>query len=170
MIVGMYADGGISAGGKAEFGAWAYCLIDAEGKFVEWDYGVLLPACHGLAHVECNAAEFYAFLRGLEALPDGWSGKVYSDSQNTLNRFFQGWQMNGIPENWKMRMTLLERLGTLEPILLAGHPTAKQLLQGWRQKGTKRYPVSKYNVWCDRQCGQCIQAHREGRPPRVVII
>lgn len=165
-IVAMYADGGISQAGKAPFGAWAYCLVDEAGEYVECDYGLLLPAAHGLEYVECNAAEFYAFLRGLEALAEyageTYAGNVCSDSQNTLNRFFGDWRCNGIPIDWIARrnaLLLRFRFARLTPVLLAGHPTKAQLQEG--KKG--EFPVSKHNVWCDRQCGEVIRAHKADR-------
>jgi ribonuclease HI len=166
MIAAMYSDAGISGTGLSEFGAWAYYIHDENGAHVESNQGILLPASHGMTLVGNNTCEFYAFLKGLEALPEGWSGPVYSDSKNTLMRFFAGWQCNGIPDDWiRRKACTLHRLGALDPFLLAGHPSKDELKQGYSDRRSTRLPVSKYNVWCDKTCCELIRAHKAGRTP-----
>jgi hypothetical protein len=105
-----------------------------------------------------NHTEFIAATLALEAMPEGWSGKLCSDSQITLGRLFENWKIKNLPKNVYVRgLAALEKLGTVEPILLQGHPTKADLLRGI---GAKRgYPVSIFNVWCDEECGRQAKAY-----------
>jgi hypothetical protein len=68
-----------------------------------------------------------------------------------LGRVFKGWRTRNLPRNIIARsITAVHRLGTIETVLLQGHPTKKDLACGF---GAKRgFPVSIHNVWCDDGC------------------
>ncbi len=171
-IISMYADGGVIGPNPSMLGGtWAYCLVDMQGLRIQTDSGIILPAparVHpsgfhdyevGTKAVECNQSEFYAFLRGLRSLPDGWSGNIYSDSKNTIGRFFHGYGMSGIPDRWQqMAIEQVRRLGKLCPILLDGHPTRAQLLAGIGKRGQ---PVSEHNCWCDQECTRLAELRKK---------
>ena len=92
-------------------------------------------------------------IKGMESLPHDWNGTVLSDSQITLGRVFLGWKWNNVPA-WVHRRfqsvrARLVNYEAFEHVLLAGHPTRKQLEAGVGRHG---YRVSIHNVWCDEAC------------------
>jgi hypothetical protein len=93
-----------------------------------------------------------ALVTGLEALPEGWTGSVFSDSQISLGRLFWGWKQVGIPAwLWQRGAAALQRLDlpNIDPHLLDGHPTAAQLSAGIGKRG---HGCSRWNVYADRMC------------------
>lgn len=152
-IIAVYADGGVIGRNPSEIGGtWAWCHVDADGEYIQCASGVIRPAQIGLPAVTNNVTEFAALARALRALPDGWSGEVYSDSRITLGRFFEGWKLEGIPENWHDCVQRhIRRLGELNWTLLDGHPTQAQLATGIGKRGN---PVSRHNAWCDKECNR----------------
>lgn len=97
-VVATYSDGGcITCPVTRKFnpspvgGTWASCHVNARGERVWTASGVITAVRvhrYGLAGVTNNLTEYAAVLAALAGLPDGWSGRVYSDSKNTLGRFF----------------------------------------------------------------------------------
>lgn len=168
-VVAVYADGGCILRNPSPIGGtWAACHVDAEGKRVSQSSGVILPLDAGCGEVSNNQSEFYALLMGLEALPDGWSGQVCSDSRVTLLRFCHSAKLNGIVWSWQRRLgAVLSRLGKLEPVQLDGHPTKAQLINGVGKRGQK---VSEHNVWCDLKCSMLARGFLldyDARPDRA---
>jgi hypothetical protein len=177
-ITHVYADGGLLGPNAKETGcvtggvyAWRHVcqehlvpdVVIAEGS------GYLSPSAFfplGLAHctviprpgISSNLAELVAILAGLEALPDGWSGTVASDSHFVLLYWLFGkgtWAT--VPREQAERTARqLERLGPLIPLHLSGHPTQYELTAGFSKKGR---PVSEHNVWCDDRCQQLRQSY-----------
>ncbi len=156
--VAVYADGGVILSNPSAIGGtWATCHVDASGARIWEASGVILPADVGMPFVSNNQSEFYALLMGLEAVPDGWSGRACSDSSITLARFFRMGKLNGIPFDWRARLSnVLGRLGRVESVLLDGHPTRAQLAAGIGRNG---HPVSAHNCWCDRRCTEEARRH-----------
>jgi len=146
----VYADGGcVLVNPSPHGGTWAWCHVTA-GERVRESGGTVTPAEIGMGKVSNNQTEFLALLLCLEALPDGWSGRVFTDSGVTLGRFRDGDKTKGIPAPWVRRLNAVRhRLGRLEYVLLGGHPSKKELAAGVRKDGK---PVSEHNVWCDREC------------------
>lgn len=160
-IVAVYADGGVIERNPSPYGGtWAYCHIDKEGNWVRGKGGVIkVPGTSN------NVSEFVAIVEGLDALPDGWSGTLYSDSQVSLGRFFSGWALKGIPRQLIDRGgVVLRRMGHIEPVLLQGHPTRAELERGIGNK--HGYPVSRWNCWCDRTCTKLAREYMQ--PLRLV--
>lgn len=154
-VIAVYADGGlIHSNPSTTGGTWATCHVDADGERVWSRSGVILADAADplFAEVGNNQCEFYALLNGLEALPDGWSGTVYTDSLLTIRRFrdLERTGLAGIPNDWRRRAAVtLGRLGQLAYVLLDGHPTRVQLAAGVGKRGN---PVSEHNVFCDKAC------------------
>lgn len=162
MIVGAYADGGIIGRNPSPIGGtFAWCHVDEAGERVRVGSGMVLPGDGDLPDlITNNVTEFAALVCCLEALPDGWSGPVHSDSRVTLWRLFHGWKMTGVP--WSLvsfGSRALCRLGTLTPVLLDGHPTKAQLAAGVGKRGG---PVSPFNVWCDTECQRLAASTTKG--------
>jgi ribonuclease HI len=169
-IRAVYADGGVIRKNPSLFGGtWAWCAVatdlrvveDATEHIVASESGLLLPARVGVELVSNNHAEYFALAKALRALPEGWSGTVYSDSAITLGRFFSGWRNENLPEAWvQWSARLVARLGAVEWVLLDGHPTRAQLASGLGKRGN---PCSTFNVWCDVACSLEARAFTEAR-------
>lgn len=159
-IIAVYADGGVIGVNPSPIGGtWAWCHVDATETRIACDSGVTLPrpTCPLITN---NLTEMIALVRGLSALPEGWSGAVYSDSQITLGRLFEGWKLNNIPLVLaRQAQEALRRLDLANTyyVLLDGHPTRAQLLAGAGKRGN---PVSEHNVWCDQACGKAAKAYQ----------
>ena len=153
-ITAVYADGGVIGANPSPIGGtWAYVHVDAGGVVVARDSAVVTPR-PSVPLITNNLTEMIALVRALAALPAGWAGHVYSDSQITLGRLFLGWKMQGIPPVLiKQGAAALERLDIphIRWTLLDGHPTKAQLLAGVGKRGN---PVSVHNVTCDQECGR----------------
>jgi ribonuclease HI len=164
-IIAVYADGGI-IGRNPSFdgGTWAWCHINAAGERIKEDSGTVCSygeAGFASQAVTNNYTEMLALVNGLAALPAGWSGTVYSDSNITLGRLFRGWKWTGIPkwliERAELALKNLD-LPNVKAVLLDGHPTKAQLAAGVGKRGN---PVSEHNVWCDKECGRQADKYRE---------
>lgn len=151
-VTAIYADGGVIQINPSPIGGtWAFCHVNAANQRIRTASGVVLPrsSCPLITN---NLTEMIALVKGLEALPDGWAGVVYSDSQITLGRLFEGWKMSGIPPVLIRQGTAaMARLdwANCNYVLLDGHPTKAQLLAG---RGKRGAPVSEHNVFCDKAC------------------
>jgi ribonuclease HI len=158
-ILAVYADGGvIGRNPSAEGGTWAWCHVNTSRLVVPVVSVCIVASGKGYLHprdaqtekVTNNQTEYWALLQCLKALPDGWSGPVYSDSAITLGRFGNGWKHDGIPGLWEVEMhEARQRLGKLTWNLLDGHPTRAQLEAG---KGKRGGAVSVFNAWADARC------------------
>lgn len=151
----LYCDGGvISANPSIIGGTWAVRLLEA-GAVVLESSGVITPAQAKLPSITNNLTEMAALVKGLSLLPANWRGTIYSDSQVTLGRAFEGWKWNNIPaclyECFGKQAARLMHWKEIQYVLLDGHPTKAQLESG---KGKRGHPVSEHNVWCDHACGQ----------------
>lgn len=151
MVYSLYSDGGtIGRNPSGTGGVWAWCHVDRNGERIQEKSGVLLPGDVKKATVSNNAAELYALLRGLRALPDGWKGTVYCDSKIALGWVFKGWKQDKIPAHWRPHVKRARmRLGEVKTVLLKGHPFPDELKAGKAKNGR---PVSIHNVWCDEAC------------------
>lgn len=151
---GLYADGGVIFKNPSPYGGtWAFCLVK-DNEIISSGSGIILPSEFGGKPVTNNVSEMYAVIKGLESLPENWSGIVYSDSQVTLGRVFGVFKsFDGIPHS--LRIALYNAKGRLSNkhkighILVAGHPTKKELASGTGKNGNI---VSRFNVWCDKEC------------------
>lgn len=152
MIVAIYTDGGVIGKNPSKLGGtWAWCGIDEQDQHVWSDSGVLKTQPN-LKLVTNNHMEQIAIVKALEAMPDGWSGKLHSDSMIALRRVFRRARTRNLPPCIKRRAEeAVARLGKIEAVLLNGHPTKAQLACGIGHGGL---PVSKWNCWCDAECNR----------------
>lgn len=152
-IVVIYTDGATIGRNPSQVGgAWAWCGCDVFGKRVVENSGIVLRTRKypELSHyVSNNHMEFYAVGNALSYLPDGWSGKVITDSMVNISRFRNAGQRK-LPKNtpyhwvhwfWKH----LSRLGKVEAIWVKGHS------------------IHKHNNWCDAECLRVIEAWQKER-------
>ena len=182
----LFTDGGcIGRNPTRHGGTWAWARVkvqptgfEAPGEVgVEDDeYGLILPKRHvpkltarppeslvirlwEVDSVESNQSELMALARGIDALPDGWSGRICADNENALRRLVNGIRPSAnIPDAVRDRFyAARDRLGDIEPVLMAGHPSAEDLRLGYvvktRGDGSHvTYPVSPWNVYVDSLC------------------
>jgi ribonuclease HI len=157
----LYADGGVISRNPSPIGGtWAWCLVQTDGDNegqMRTGSGVI-PATEGYGgSVSNNVSELVAAVSALESVPAFWRGTLCSDSQVTLGRLFLGWPLRGVPEPLvkrlrRVQLRLQDDLEHVRSQLLQGHPTKADLERG---AGAKRgLPVSQWNVWCDRRCGE----------------
>lgn len=151
--IALYTDGGcIGANPSRIGGTWAYCLVNAAGERIVNASGVITPAQAHLPAVTNNLTELLALVYGLERLPQGWAGTVYSDSQVSLQRVFEAAKLKNVPPWLVERLQALQKSGKLAAmsyVLLDGHPTKAELLAG---RGKGGHPVSEHNVFVDWLC------------------
>lgn len=165
-VVAVYTDGGVIRRNPSPYGGtWAWIGVNGLNDPVAGASGVLpapvdiLDPYTGVVSskpVGNNVAEFLAVVEALEALPRGWSGYVYSDSEITLRRIFgdppAAWRY--LPaEVAKRCYRALCKLSHIVPVLVSGHPNKAELAAGHTLDGRKRL-VSAHNVAADRLCRQ----------------
>jgi hypothetical protein len=168
-ITHAFSDGGVLLRNPSPIGGtWAIRLVSAAGECVASAAGIILtrqeilscpssyePFVHDVDEVENNSTEAHAIAEALSRLPDGWSGTFCSDSENAL-----GWAFGNVPLRSVMRATRdlylrhRRRLGSIKPVLLAGHPSEREIQAGYKinQRSGRSYPVSVHNRECDRAC------------------
>ena len=151
----LYCDGGVIGRNPSELGGtWAFCIVENNVRKVE-SSGYITPDMAVTEVITNNLTEMLALLKGLAELPKDWSGTVYSDSQVTLGRAFEGWKWKNIPmwmhATYQEQRARLVNWDRIEYTLLQGHPTRAELSRGI---GSRGYPVSIHNQWCDKRCGE----------------
>ncbi len=161
--VALYTDGGVIGQNPSPIGGtWAWCMVNADGTRTRHAYGSVTPADLGTPTVSNNHTELLALVLGLEALPAGWTGTVYSDSWVSLQRVFLAAKLANVPPWLVERLQTLQKSGALKQMaytLLDGHPTRAELAAGIGKRG---HPVSIHNVWCDQQCGAIARERQQG--------
>jgi ribonuclease HI len=156
-VAAIYADGGVILKNPSPIGGtWAHCFVDEHDERFIRAGGVVPPTGGWL--ITNNHMEQIAIILALEAMPAGWSGMVCSDSKIALGRVFEGWSGRNLPNNVARRSALaVARLGKIELVLLQGHPTKLDLERGIGARSGR--PVSKHNVWCDKECSRQAQRY-----------
>ncbi len=155
----LYADGGVIGRNPSKLGGtWAFRVLDNR-KVVDEQVGTITPEAAKMPAITNNLTEMLAVVRGLASLPEDWVGTVFSDSQITLGRIFEGWKWTGIPlwlhHEYQAARKRLIHWDYIKYVRLDGHPTVAQLVEG---KGKRGGPVSEMNVWCDKACGYAAKA------------
>ena len=146
--------GTLGVNGKAKAVSWAYCFVDSRNNLItskvdmNWE---LKTSPQG---------EVLAIIEALEALPVGWSGKVWSDCLYALKVVFKTdywdgyiWSDKKLNPKLKKRRDVLWRkydgFKDFEIELLSGHPNKKELEAKVAKNGRR---VSEWNVVCDSLC------------------
>src|SRR5438445_3022 len=95
----IYTDGGLLTSNPSEIGGtWAWCAVTENGKRIGFKSGIVFadalerdaelnddnPPQHPV--VSNNHTEQIAIVKALEALPFGWSGTIFSDSEVAITR------------------------------------------------------------------------------------
>lgn len=98
-----------------------------------------------------NHTEMWAVLDALSHMPDGWSGRLVTDSAVTIKRLQPDTLLN--PRDVPIEFIQLiarthQRLGPVQFDHVKGHPSRADLKAGHRNGR----PVSIHQVWCDLEC------------------
>ena len=154
----LYCDGGVIGPNPSLLGGtWCYCWV-SNGEILRHRSGVVTPEDLGIPHVSNNITELYAALKALESVPHDWGGVLFTDNIVTLHRFTMSKKWNGVPD-WLRRRVRDRRAGRRYDVgLLCGHPNRAELAAGIGKRG---YPVSKFNVFCDKECTRLARAYKQ---------
>lgn len=159
-ILNAYCDGGVLGKNPSPLGGmWAWCLVKGK-KIVQQDSGFIEPHDVEVETVSNNLTELLAAVRCLTSLPPDWNGTLHTDSVVTLYRLTTGRKFNGIPNWLRLKCLDIRRNRKYEVRLVAGHPTQQELLEGLARRNG--LPVSPWNVWADKRCGEIGKLFREG--------
>lgn len=170
--VDLYADGGLTGKNPSLGGTWAVRAVNDRGAMVAGAAGRFTAAELGLTKVSCNVAEVLALVVALEMMPDGWAGRVWSDSVVALiTNHRRKYPVKWLPGELLDRILRnRERVGAPFWYQLAGHPTRADLARGVTEDNER---VSEHNVWCDQQCTLMRTATTEvrhfGRVPAAAL-
>jgi len=163
-----YCDGGVIGSNPSSLGGtWAVVLLDAAGEPYVTASGVVTPEqIAGRPLITNNYTELLAAVEAMERLPEAWTGTLHTDSNVTRCLIVNKRpSMAGIPEDLQRRLAAAKsRLGGawtpgedrrgatggICVVLLNGHPTKAELAAGIGKRGL---PTSKWNVLCDKMCG-----------------
>lgn len=154
-LLAVYCDGGVVSKNPSTIGGtWGWCAVNSADERVIERAG-FVPTTLARTLITNNHTEQIAIVLALEAMPTGWSGTVYSDSQIALGRIFKGYACRNLPMVIQTRtQAALRRLGVLKYVHLSGHPTKQELMQGYSDRHETRLPVSIHNKWCDEAATQ----------------
>lgn len=155
----IYCDGGVVGPNPSKVGGtWCWCWVEY-GKILKYASGIVTPEDLGMDYITNNITELYAALRGLESVPHDWGGVLFSDSKCTLLRITTCRKWRGVP-GWLRDRVRKRREGRKYATgLLCGHPTRAELASGFGRRG---YPVSKFNVFCDKECNRLKRVFTDG--------
>ena len=169
-VLTLYSDGGVvEVNPSPVAGVWAWCATNSRGWRIIEDGGFVLATDGPISN---NQMEWCAAMQALEAMPDGWSGTLVTDSRNVLERLAyltdhlgdtQTLVPRNLPWQWYRRMvTSILRLGPLTFRHVKGHPTAVDLKRGYTvdEHGRRKHDVSDQQVWCDAECGRQVTRAR----------
>ena len=153
----LYSDAGNVGKNPSPFITWSWCLIE-DDQLVKSNSGFVDGKGKLLSN---NVAEMIALILAFESIPKEWEGTFYCDSEITLWRTFRNWKLNNLPSNVVRRLREIKtkfNIGTPDckiiPIAVAGHPTKQNLRDSFKIKDGKKYPVSRWNVFCDKECNR----------------
>lgn len=167
-VTELWCDGGVVKKNPSPFaGTWAWIALDGDGERVKGDSGIVTPAYLNLPTVSNNVTELLATVKALQWVACGWTGTLFTDSLVTKRRLTDGQSFNGVPQWLRVQALELRRSRRFEVVLVGGHPTQKELSQGFRpwvhrcpdggvflSGSAGRIPVGPWNVWCDQRCKQ----------------
>lgn len=147
----IYCDGGVIGPNPSPVGGtWAWCWVNEDGEKIKSGSGVVVPQNVGLPRITNNLTELLAGYYALQSVGKDWGGTLHTDSRVTQLRLTVSHKFKGIPENFMNAVLSLRQTRNYKVRLVAGHPTRKELEQGFSNRN--RLPVSIHNRWCDREC------------------
>lgn len=164
MALELYSDGGVVKSNPSKIGGtWAWCLVK-DNELIAEASGIIQPRDFGVKAITNNQTELLAAIEGMEwaeivnerncPKPWKWDNFVhpvlFTDSRITQLRLTSSNSFAGIPQALRLRALELRRCNRWRVILVAGHPTKKELAAGFRKRNG--LPVSKWNVRCDEAC------------------
>lgn len=146
----LYCDGGLIGPNPSLIGGtWCWVWIN-NGEYLRHSSGIITPEDFEMSVISNNVSELIAALRALKSTPKGWNGTLCSDSQVTLRRLTGNPKFTNTPRWLIDRVLAVRRTRKFKTKLIAGHPTIKELKQGFADRNG--LPTSKWNVFCDQEC------------------
>lgn len=177
-ITALFSDGGlVGPNPSPKGGTWSWCGVAKDGEHIMEQAGYLLPntvdrtKCPGNPSVGSdvvsnNDVEWYAAMRALEAMPDGWSGILVSDSKLTLDRLQKlrdGEHLMTFRMDWASRArSAFKKLDQVRFKHMPGHPNLAEQAAGFKTKkdGTQ-VQVSRHQQWCDSTCTEWAKTYEQ---------
>lgn len=145
-IFDAWCDGGvIDRNPSSTGGTFGFVIVNEKGISIHADSGSFQPEDMHVAQVTNNQSELLAMVMTLEWAQDHHIGLryLYSDSQITLGRVFDGWAMNNVPR-WLLRAVADINLNGTEGKFVRGHSG------------------DKWNELCDTMCQrEAVRARRK---------
>ena len=156
----LYTDGGVILKNPSTIGGtWAWILVDDMDEIVlDKASGYVTPKDLRTDVVTNNQTELLAVIEAFSSMDWDSVLELRSDSEITLGRVFKNYAFNNIPEWMRLKLIVekkrLENFSKFSYMLMDGHPTKEQVEKGTGKKG---HVTSKWNVWCDKECGRQAQ-------------
>lgn len=148
----IYCDGGVIKQNPSPYGGtWAWCWV-RNGERISSASGIVYPSDLGMETISNNVMELIAAMKAIKSVPPDWAGVLYTDSIVTLHRMTDGKRFNGIPYSIRLEALDLRRAKKWKVNLVKGHPTRKNLQDGFKNSAYGTVRVSKHNVFCDLLC------------------
>lgn len=165
-IIHLYADGGVIGKNPSPIGGtYAYRILDASEQHILVEHADVIPANFTNPFITNNLTEMLAIIAALPHISPDADVHIFSDSQITLGRLFQGWKWKNIPlwlhARYQAQRQRLPKFHSYQYTLLSGHPTQAHLATGIGKRG---YPVSIHNAWCDHACTQAAKSYTALQP------
>lgn len=154
----IYTDGGVIGPNPSPYGlSWCFVQV-SNNRITHQRSGVIEPADLGVVRVSNNDSECLAVIRALESVPFDWNGILWTDSKVAMQRLINPKLIDKLPSYLQGRIKSLQQR-KLQIKLVAGHPTEEELRLGYAKRNG--FPVSMFNVACDRECTRLAKLYRE---------
>lgn len=142
----IYTDGGLTGRNPARGGMYAWVYVEGD-TVIASESGMVMPSHFGREFITNNQTELTAIYRALRALPDGWQGQLWSDSECAVHWVDgpPGMPWGNVPKD--IRRKVIDQLNRIRK---SGGSIEFRHLNGHMDKSE----FHKYNVMCDRMCNE----------------
>jgi len=151
--VTIYCDGGTIGKNPSRLGGtYAWLWLSQDGRVLKTGKGIVTPKQAGTKTITNNVMELWAAVEGLQLLPEGWGGTIWTDSKVTMFRLIKSQSFKGIPLHLEQKIRRIRKVLDYTVQLCAGHPTKVEFARGRRKRNG--LPVSRWNVYVDKECNR----------------
>ena len=160
-ITAVVADGGTVGNGSTGpifVMAFAFRHIDENDQVAEWGSGIVEPNQMNALRKTSHTAEIWAIIMALRDLPQGWSGKLLTDTRGAAAAVL-GSELPADFPFWLREYCrgIRTRLGEVEIVSVGSHPTVDERRRGVMNDGWRL--VSEHHIWCDQECNRLKYAY-----------